>query len=125
MPSFWVELEDVGVDQLVLLGDEAHHLYRVRRQQIGDVIEVVDGDGLFFRVRLTELGRSAVVGDIVERYEERGERSVRLFLAPALLKGQRFDGIVEKATEVGVAAIWPMWSERGIARNKSEGKIDR
>ena len=125
MPSFWVEREDVGVDQLVLRGDEAHHLYRVRRQQIGDVIEVVDGDGLFFRVRLTELGRSAVVGDIVERYEERGERSVQLFLAPALLKGQRFDGIVEKAKEVGVAAIWPMWSERGIARNKSEGKIDR
>ncbi len=125
MPSFWVEQEDIGADQLVLRGEEAHHLYRVRRQQIGDVIEVVDGAGHFFCVRLTEISRSAVVGDIVERYEERGERGVRLFLAPALLKGQRFDGMIEKATEVGVAAIWPMWSERGIARNKSEGKIER
>ncbi|MGY8823124.1 MAG: RsmE family RNA methyltransferase [Candidatus Latescibacterota bacterium] len=125
MPSFWVEKEDVEADQLVLRGDEAHHLYRVRRQQVGDIIDVVDGEGHFFRVRLAEIGRSEVVGDIVERCQERGERDVRLFLAPALLKGQRFDGIVEKATEVGVVAIWPIYTERGIVRGKSESKIDR
>jgi len=125
MPSFWVEVEDIDGDQLVLRGDEAHHLYRVRRQQVGDIIDVVDGDGHFFHVRLAEIGRSEVVGEIVERYEERGECSIRLVLAPALLKGQRFDGMVEKATEVGVAAIWPMYSERGIARGKSVSKIDR
>ena len=110
---------------MILRGDEAHHLQRVRRQREGDVVEVVDGQGNFYLAKLVELSRNEVVADIVECRSEYGESVVQLVLAPALIKGQRFDFVVEKATEVGVAAIWPVLSERGIARKQSETKTER
>ncbi len=125
MPSFWVEREDVGESQLVLRGDEAHHLHRVRRQQLGDLVEVVDGEGHFYLARLVELGRNEVVADIVECRREYGESELQLTLAPALIKGQRFDFVIEKATEVGVVAISPVLSERGVVKNNSEHKLER
>ena len=125
MASFWVGKEDVLGDQLVLRGDEAHHLHKVRRQTVDDLIDVVDGEGNFYRVRLLEIQRDRALGEIVEHRVEVGEGPIKLILAPALLKGQRFDFVLEKATEVGVSAIWPLESERGVARTKSEAKMER
>ena len=125
MASFWVDSNDVLGDRLVLRGDEAHHLHKVRRQTVDDLIDVVDGEGHFYRVRLLEVERDRAVGEIVEHEVEVGEGPIKLILAPALLKGQRFDFVLEKATEVGVSAIWPVESERGVARTKSEAKIER
>ena len=110
MPGFWVEPEDVGESRLVLRGDEAHHLTRVRRYGPGDEVEAVDGVGCCYRVRVERVAPGVVEAEILARLPEKGESPVRLVLAPALLKGQRFDFIVEKATEVGVAAIMPLFS---------------
>ena len=125
MPGFWVEPEDVGESRLVLRGDEAHHLTRVRRYGPGDEVEAVDGVGCCYRVRVERVAPGVVEAEILARLPEKGESPVRLVLAPALLKGQRFDFIVEKATEVGVAAIMPLFSERGIVRVGKERKIER
>ena len=125
MASFWVASEDVLGDRLVLRGDEAHHLHKVRRQTVDDLIDVVDGAGHFYRVRLLEIQRDQALGEIVEHGVEVGEGPIQLVLAPALLKGQRFDVVLEKTTEVGVSAIWPVESERGVARTKSASKIER
>ena len=125
MPGFWVEPEDVGESRLVLRGDEAHHLTRVRRYGPGDEVEAVDGVGCCYRVRVERVAPGGVEAEIIARLPEKGESPVRLILAPALLKGQRFDLIVEKATEVGVAGIMPLFSERGIVRFGKERKIER
>ena len=110
---------------MVLRRDEAHHLLRVRRHSEGDQIEVVDGCGAYYQVRLEKLGPDQVRGTILHRERERGESPVRLHLAPALIKGQRFDAIVEKATEIGAVEIVPLLTERGIARPKSKTKPER
>lgn len=125
MAAFWVDRSDVADGQLVLRGEEAHHVHKVRRQQVGDVIDAVDGEGHYYRARLAEIGRDRVVADVVERGINTGESALRFVLAPALLKGQRFDFVVEKATELGVAAIWPTLSERGVARAGSDAKVER
>ena len=121
MPSFLAHPEDIAGDRLTLRGDEAHHV-AVRRYSVGDFVEVVDGQGGFYRVRLDEIERTSVHGLIMEREPERGESPVRLHLAAAVMKGsQRFDQVVEKATEVGVASIRPMLAERGVATgNRSQ-----
>jgi len=92
-------------ENLVLRGEEAHHLIRVRRQRVGDQVEAVDGLGRYFQTEVVELGRNEVVCRILAQWEERGESLVRLCLAPALVKGSRFDFLIEKATEIGVDSI--------------------
>lgn len=125
MPSFWVDSSEVNGDRVVLLDDEAHHLCKVRRYSRSDLIEVTDGQGGFFKVRLEEVTPKRVEGIIVERFFERGESKVDLFLAQSLIKGGRFGGLVEKATEVGISAVYPHYSDRGIPRNSSGVKTSR
>jgi 16S rRNA (uracil1498-N3)-methyltransferase len=126
VPSFWVEPGDTAGDQLVLRGDEVHHL-TVRRRRPGDELDVIDGQGQFFRVRLRSLegGVSEAHCDILSRHRDRGESPVELHLAPSLIKGQRFDFVVEKATEIGVAYIDPMITFRGVVSGPSDNKLDR
>ena len=125
MPGFLVNPADIGDSHLCLRGDEAHHLTKVRRYRVGDEIDVVDGEGTYYRIRLTCLEAQEASGEILIRQHEYGESSVPLILAPALIKGQRFDFIVEKATEVGVVAIFPLITEYGIVQPGSDHKPER
>ena len=125
MPSFYVDPEAVHGESLILEGEEAHHL-RVRRYRTGDTIDVIDGAGTFFGARIESLEKDEATCTILSRHPEKGENSVELWLAVSLLKGQgRFDSLVEKATEVGVAAISPMVTERTVAQPGSARKPDR
>lgn len=116
------EVEDGA---LVLRGEEAHHLVRVRRHRQGEVVEVVDGAGNWYQVRIEEVERDEVRAQILDHQQGRGESRVRLTLAAALVKGQRFDFLVEKATELGVAELAPLLCERGVVRPGSEHKAAR
>ncbi len=126
MPSFFVKSENVRGDALLIGGEEAHHL-RVRRHEPGDVIDVVDGAGAFYQARVESLaGEDMVRCTIVARCPNKGESAAELWLAPALIKGQnRFDFLVEKATEIGAAAITPILTQRAVAQAGSTSKIDR
>ncbi len=125
MASFLVEPADVQGAGLVLRGEEAHHLARVRRHRQGEEVEVVDGAGHWYQVCIETLGRDEVGCRILAAEEERGESRVQLTLAAALVKGQRFDFLVEKATELGVTALVPLLCERGVVRAGSEHKPAR
>jgi 16S rRNA (uracil1498-N3)-methyltransferase len=124
MPAVLVAPEDVAGDRLILRGEEAHHL-RVRRHQPGDVIEVIDGRGSGYRVRLESLDGDCADGTILEELQEKGESPVQLHLAPTLIKGQRLDFVVEKVTEVGVASIRPMQTERAVVQPHSQRRVER
>ncbi len=125
MGGFLVDPADVQDDTLVLRGEEAHHLARVRRHRQGEVVEVVDGAGNWYQVLIENLDRDQVRAQILDRQQDRGESPVRLTLAAALVKGQRFDFLVEKATELGVAELVPLLTERGVVRPGSEHKTAR
>ena len=124
MPAFLVRPEDVDGELLVLRAAEAHHI-RVRRYRVGEEIDVIDGAGHTYRVRIGSVARDEVCGHILSCSGARGESPVQLSLAPALIKGQRFDFAVEKATEVGVVRIAPLLTERGVVRPESGNKTAR
>ena len=121
MPAFFVEPADVGKDSLILIDEEAHHV-RVRRSQEGELLDVIDGEGCAYRVRIESIAPKRVEAEIVERRPEWQESPIRLHLAAAVPKGSRFDLVIEKGTEVGVSSIVPLLTERGVARPGGEGK---
>ena len=124
MPSFLADSDDINQDHLCLRGEELHHL-RVRRCQVGEVIEVIDGRGGFYSVRVEAIEPDLAAGVILARIPERGESGVDLRLACALIKGDRFDTAVEKATEIGVRTIVPLKCKRSVARDASKAKLKR
>ena len=89
--------------------DEARYLREVLRLKVGDEVYVFDGGGKEFRCEVEESRRDSArlkVSDEVA--PARPESPLLLTLAVALLKGEKFDLVVQKATELGVARIIPV-----------------
>ncbi len=115
-PRFYVPgIRETG--QVVLLaGEEYHHLRKVLRLGVGDRISLFDGQGRGFQGEIAGLSRSEA--KIVLGAEEPQEREsgLRLVLVAALSKGEKFEWVVQKATELGVSEIRPVYTERADVR---------
>lgn len=93
----------------MLASEEARHLRDVLRMKPGDEAFVFDGEGREYRCRVAGHGREGARLEIGEEVEaEHAESPLRLHLCVALLKGEKFDLVVQKATELGVARIIPV-----------------
>lgn len=94
---------------VTLTADEARHLREVLRLKPGDEVSVFDGEGKEFRARVAQARREFAELDVDEEIAPaRPESPVRITLAVALLKGEKFDLVVQKATELGVTKIVPL-----------------
>ena len=94
---------------VTLTADEARHLREVLRLKPGDAVSVFDGDGKEFRARVVQARREFAELDLDEEIAPASPESpLRITLAVALLKGEKFDLVVQKATELGVTKIVPL-----------------
>jgi 16S rRNA (uracil1498-N3)-methyltransferase len=103
---------------VVLPADAAHRIARVLRLRPGDRIRVF-GEGREFLCALVEAGRQVRVRVLTELPALPPQR--RLVLYPALIRPNRFEWLIEKTTEVGVAAIVPVVSEHSAVRPEEIG----
>lgn len=128
MPQFFVPRKNIHGRAFSLDETESNHLIRVLRKTEGDAIRIFDGEGRVFPARITDASDPAAVkGELLESWPKElppfspaeGRRTL-LHIYPALLKGPRFEWLLEKAAELGVHAIRPTVTERTLIRLKSE-----
>src|SRR4029077_19627459 len=113
MHRFYIAPEDWNPDSLVLGGAEAHHARDVLRLQAGGRVVVFNGRGHEVTAEIAKVTRGEVV--VRKMYEARvPPLTCRITLAQAIPKGKNMDLIVQKAVEIGAAAIMPLISERTI-----------
>ncbi len=100
-------------DQEVALPEEsANHLLRVLRLRQGDACILFNGDGSDYHARITVAGKRDARA-LVERVEPLSNESpLRITLMQGIARGEKMDLILQKATELGVAAIVPVIAER-------------
>lgn len=92
-----------------LASEEARHVRDVLRLARGDEVFVFDGEGKEFRCAIEESGRGSVKLSVKSEVEAaRPESNLELTLMIALLKGEKFDLVVQKATELGARRIIPV-----------------
>jgi 16S rRNA (uracil1498-N3)-methyltransferase len=109
------------LDGVTLASDEARHLRDVLRLKAGDEVYVFDGAGTEFLCQVGESRRdSAQLKVIREAEPARPESTLQLTLAVALLKGEKFDLVVQKATELGVARVVPVITKHADIRLRDE-----
>lgn len=108
----------MGEDRIFELPEgEAHHIRNVLRGRPGDTFEAVDSAQRLFTVQLDEGSEALVLGEDLAR-----EDAVDVRLYQAVPKGKHMDLVVEKATELGVRAVVPLMTERGIVKLENERK---
>lgn len=108
---------------IALTQDQQHYLGRVLRLQAGDRFIVMDGQGQSWLANLIILD-DQLQAEIVEPVQTHTELPVCITLVMALPKGNGFDDVVRQATELGVACIVPVLSDRTLL-NPSPQKCDR
>lgn len=115
---------DSSLTRITLASDEARHLREVLRLKVGDEVYVFNGAGKEFQCRVEETRRDAA-HLMVEREVEaaRPESPLHLTLAVALLKGEKFDLVVQKATELGVTVIVPVVTKLADIRLRDESDV--
>lgn len=105
----------ISRDHLIIEGDEFAHLTHVMRKRVDDRIRVVDGQGNIYEAIITDVSRHTARCTITGQVDNVGEPARRVVLGAGLLKNSsRFDVLVEKTTEIGVASIVPLLSARSI-----------
>jgi 16S rRNA (uracil1498-N3)-methyltransferase len=111
-------------DVVALAPEDARKLTLVLRRVGGDPLEIVDSSGGVFAATLVleASGARALLGKAVSA--PRGP-SLRITLAQGIPKGQKMDFVVEKATELGVAAVVPFTSDRTVGEGSRAGKVER
>ena len=105
-------------ERIALPETAAGHLVRVLRADIGDACVLFNGDGHDYDARITAIGKRSAEAEILAAHTLDNESPLRITLLQALARGEKMDWILQKATELGIAAVIPVESER------SEVKLD-
>lgn len=118
--------------KITIEGSEARHIVTVLRKRVGDEIDLFDGRGNEFRGRILEIDGSSTPPQVkvVVIGQKRGKKEpkLKIILFQSIPKGNKFDFIVQKSTEIGVSEIVPITTERTIVRldcKGMEGKVIR
>ena len=114
MPRFYIPNPHIQDGLLKIEGDQVKHIRKVLRLKAGDEILVFDGSGKEFEGTIVEEGRSSVTVKIQGIFSSKGDSPLEVTLAQSLLKGEKMDYLIQKATELGVKEIIPFFSSRSV-----------
>jgi 16S rRNA (uracil1498-N3)-methyltransferase len=114
MPRFYIPNPHIQDGLLKIEGDEVKHIRKVLRLKAGDEILVFDGSGKEFEGAIVEERRSSVMVKVRGIFSSKGDSSLEVTLAQSLLKGEKMDYLIQKATELGVNEIIPFFSARSV-----------
>ena len=105
--------------EVTLEGQVVRHLIQVLRMQPGDELELFDGR-VCFLARLLEGTKKQARLALLHPLEKQPASPLRTHLGQAISKGDRMDWVVQKATELGVSEITPLYTRQGDVRLKGE-----
>ena len=114
MPRFYVPDPHIEKEMLKIEGNEVRHIRRVLRLKVGDNLSVFDGSGREYEGTIVEEDPSAVRVMVQNILSSKTESHLEITLAQSMVKGEKMDYLIQKATELGVKKIIPFFSYRSV-----------
>ena len=105
--------------------DAANHLVRVLRLQPGDACVLFNGDGRDFPATLVAANKRGVEAELGAPRDVDVESPLRIALVQGIARGEKMDWILQKATELGVASVHPVQSDRSEVKLEGERAAKR
>lgn len=99
-----------------ITGEKAHYLASVLRCREGEELEILDGKGHSYRAKITAMARKEITAEVLGTISHSTESPVNLILIQGLLKSDKMELVIQKATELGISEIIPSVTERSQVR---------
>ena len=124
MPHFYVNPKDIKDKSFIIENEQFHYLSNVRRFSIGDEINIFDGLGNSYKAIIDNIDKKSMKGTILSsKTLVLPDKNISLYTA--IPKGERFDWLIEKASEIGISKIVPVIYVRSVVKELSENKLER
>jgi 16S rRNA (uracil1498-N3)-methyltransferase len=117
---FFVPPGSLRARNVTLGADLAHRLGRVLRLKRGDRVLLSEGGGREYEVQLTGVSPYAITGVVLAEREAQAEPELSLVHYQSLIRANRFDLVLEKGAEIGVARFVPMITARSLVQGDGE-----
>ncbi|MCC5825838.1 16S rRNA (uracil(1498)-N(3))-methyltransferase [Alkalimonas sp.] len=111
IPRIFVDLP-LNASSLALPDEAAAHIGRVLRMQSGDALQLFNGDGNNYAANIEQVSKKQVLVSITGSEPNATESNLSLHLGQVISRGDRMDFAIQKAVELGVSSITPLFSER-------------
>ena len=120
--------ENLELKQVVELGSQTHiHATKVLRLKTGDKFALFNGDGFDYVAKVAEVTKHKTLVEIIDKYEVNHESPLTITLAQGLAASDKMDWIIQKAVELGIQSIQPLFTERSIVkldRERADKKLE-
>lgn len=120
IPRLYLPLALASGEQIQIEGDRAHYLLNVLRLAIASRLIVFNGAGGEYEAKLVAAKRGQALLEIGQWHNRDKESPLRIHLGLAIVKGERMDWAIQKATELGVHSISPLFTEYSQVRLPQE-----
>lgn len=120
MPLFFLPPQSITPPAISITGQLVTHVRDSLRAKVGHELLIGDGHARRYLIVVTEITKTSIQGRILETLLRPAPSTPGLVLGQALLKGEKMDWVVQKATELGVRRIVPLQTQHGVVRPRQE-----
>ena len=127
MPHFFIKSENVKDDTAIINDTETYkHLVKSRRSKTGENILLIDENQIQYETVLKEINSDNLVFKIEKQYKSKRKLEFDLILAQSPLRSDAQSLVIEKATELGVSEVYPVYTDNcAVNKEAIHGKIER
>ncbi len=127
MPHFFINSKNISND-LVTIDDKENyqHIARSLRAKNGEKLRVIDENRIEYECVISNIDKNSIEAKIEKKYPSKNDLGFNLFLAQSPVKSDAQGLIIEKATELGVRGIYPIYTDYcSLGKNIIEKKIPK
>lgn len=125
MYRFYISKEQIAEDKITITGSDVNHICNVLRMEPGDWIAACNGQGKDYISRIFSMDREKVVLQVEKMQETGTELQTKITLFQGVPKKDKMEFIIQKAVELGVYEIVPVFTKRCVVKPADEKKAEK
>ena len=107
----------LGLNQIITLDEFAsHHALRVMRVKVDDFLVLFNGDGFEYRGRVSDINKKTINVEILSKEKNNSESPININLFQSISSNEKMDMVIQKATELGLSSIQPIFTSRSTIK---------
>jgi len=107
----------LDLNQIIILDEfSSHHALRVMRVKVDDFLILFNGDGFEYRGRVSDINKKTINIEILSKEKKNNESPININLFQSISSNEKMDMVIQKATELGVSSIQPIFTSRSTIK---------